>query len=317
MKKRPELPIISVHRSLDLGLTASSGRLLRSIRPTSKNPLIISASELRDFLRCRVRWCWRHHHRITTKDVNVNLAIGSVVHDILARWYARDKRTTSVMRRIARDVLADTRPEQLPIEEAELVEAMCVGYAYWAKTRDAAMNLENIRSELWFELPLKEDRSILVRGFIDAAFRLRALRRTVGCFEHKTKSKINIDVVDLNLQLSVYLWALRLLYPKARRFIAYYNVLRKQMPGPRVKADLFARESIERTSEEIDQWVEDTRNIVRDMLDPAIYPNPMDSCSWDCDFQVPCMMRGRSEDLRTVLTRDYVRKDGGEIYGKE
>src|SRR5260221_9894846 len=108
----------------------------------------------------------------------------------------------------------------------------------------------------------------------------------------------------MNLQLSVYHWALRQLFPKSRRYIIYYTVLRKQMPGPRVRAELFAREAVERTDEEIDQWADDTRRAVLDMPGAAIYPHYMDNCMWDCDYRNPCLLRGRKDDLKDALKRD-------------
>lgn len=303
--------LVSIHRSRELAIEASAPRAKRIKRPTPERPLILSASELRDFLRCRVRWAWRHQLGIVPRKKPIPLTFGGLGHQILAAWYALPERERTVkrMRRIAKRILGATNPEDLDVKDLELLEAMCVGYAEWAKPRDEAIGLEKLQPERWFELPLTKDGSIRVRGAIDATFRVGSLRRTVGCFEHKFKSQIRIDAIDLNLQLSVYLWALRQLYPEAKRYIAYYNVLRKQMPGPRVKADLFARESVERTDEEIDQWAIDTERIALDMLDAAIYPNPMDNCSWDCDYQVPCMLRGRPDDMAVVFQRDFKDKD--------
>lgn len=277
--------------------------------------MIISASEIRDFLRCRVRWYWRHQVRIVPQQKPVALAFGGLGHDILGKWYALDdkQRTVKRMKKIAKAVLLETRPEELTLKDFELLEAMTVGYSAWAKPRDRELGMTSTRSELFFEEPLVPDRSILVRGFIDVAFEPKAFKNTVGCLEHKFKKTIDTSVVDLNLQLSVYMWALRRLFPKKKRYIAYYNLLRKQMPGPRVRADLFARESIERTEEEIQQWEEDTQRICRDMLDAAIYPNPQDSCSWDCDYQAPCTMRGRPGDLEATFISNYVNKDGTEL----
>ena len=60
--------LVSLHRAKKPSLLASHDRRIGSGRagwgPTPENPLIISASELRDFLRCRVRWWWRHQCRL-------------------------------------------------------------------------------------------------------------------------------------------------------------------------------------------------------------------------------------------------------------
>jgi hypothetical protein len=175
--------------------------------------------------------------------------------------------------------------------------------------KDKELGLKNVKTEQMFDLPLSEDGSVRIRGYIDVEFQIGTLSRAIGCFEHKTCSSISLGKVDTNIQLSVYLWALRQKYPKAKRFIAYRNYLRKQMPGPRVKAALFAREAIERTDDEIDQWAVDMYHTALDMLDAAIYPNPTDDCSWDCDFQTPCLLRGNNEDMEHVLSTTYRMKE--------
>lgn len=308
MKQTQNLPL-SIHRpKIPLPIYGSMARPLNPPNPTPENPLIISASELKDFLRCRVRWFWRHQARIVQKQKATPLIFGGIVHEILDPYYALPVRSIKRMAKIAKARTMRISPDELSIEDVELIQAMCVGYATWAKPRDNEIDLQKIQTEMAFDLPLDAKGRIRVRGFIDVAFVVGSLRRTMGMFEHKTKAQFRGDMLELNLQVSVYLWALRKLFPKKRRYIAYRNSLRKQMPGPRVKADLFLREPVERSDEEIDQWALDTERIALDMLDPAIYPNPMDACSWDCDYQMPCLMRGRPDDLEFILTRDYVAK---------
>ena len=302
-KKKRKLPTWEI--------TAARERLKKFEKPTRDNPLKISASELKTFLRCRVKWNWRYNLKYVAKAPARNLLLGSLVHLLLEKWYslADKKRTVKAMERIAKKTLKATSPDELSVEDLQLAQAMVVGYAAWAKLRDAKIKLRKIEPEMWFDYPLTDSGLIRVRGKVDAVFGVGSLKNTMGCFEHKTKKAIRIDMVDMNLQLTVYLWALRKRFPKAKRYIAYYNVLRKQMPGPRVKADLFVRESVERSKDEIAQWEIDTERAVLDMLDCAIYPNPMDACGWDCDYETPCMMRGRPGDLQSVLKRDYKKKE--------
>ncbi len=306
---RPEQQLVSIHRRRPASLLAAQDRSEQP-NPTRKTPLVTSASELRDFLRCRVKHHWRHQCRLEPIEKPNALAIGILVHEILEEWYANLRRTPTLMKDIAADRLRETTFTELKIEDKELIGSMCIGYAFWAKEADREIGLEFCEPEKWFEFPLVEgDRSMLVRGKIDNVFYPRKFKRTVACQETKTKGQIRVDTVDMNIQLSVYLWALRQMYPSMKRYIAYYTILRKQMPGPRVKADLFHREHVERTDDEIDQWAVDTRRAALDMLDGAIYPNPMDSCSWDCDFTNPCMLRGRPDDLTHVLTTMYKEKE--------
>lgn len=298
--------LVSIHRLTKPSLLAAGDAAVERVVPTRKRPIVISASELRDWLRCRVKHHWRHQCRLVPKKGIENLGIGILVHEILEQWYGQPWKERSVKRMawLAKRRLRGTIPHDLDIESLELVRAMTIGYAAWAKPQDLEIGLRECTPERWYELPLAEGR-IIVRGKIDLVFEPRTLKRTMALNEYKTKAQIRVDMVDLNLQISVYLWALRQLFPKHRRYIAYYNVLRKQMPGPRVKADLFHREAVERTDDEIDQWTKDTERAALDMVGAAIYPNPMDSCAWDCDYQGPCLMRGRPSDLKDLLKREF------------
>lgn len=309
------MTLVSIHKERKTRLDSSEGRVKRPLKPTPDNPVVVSASELSTFLRCRVKWNWRYQHRIVPIERPHAFSFGDAVHNIIERWYLvpEKNRTPERIAKIAKKQLRLTNPEELSLDDLELIKAMVTGYADYAGPRDAELRLRNVKPEDMFELPLNKDGSILIRGKIDLHFRVGSMKNTMGLFEHKTASQIRNDTLDLNMQLSVYLWALRQMYPKKKRFIGWRNVLRKQMPGPRVRAALFARMSVERTDEEIDQWAVDTERVVFDMLDAAIYPNPTKDCSWDCDFQVPCLLRG-TPDVKGVLATNFKKKepyDGG------
>jgi hypothetical protein len=303
--------LVSLHRRPKASLLASEARAEKPRRPTPEQPLIISASELRDFLSCRVKHHWRYQCNLAPKAGAPALAVGSLSHQILEAWYSlpHGKRTVKAMERIAKARCAQHDWHELKVEDYELVRAMTIGYAAWAKADDAKIGLVDCDPESWFDYPLTPDGAIRVRGKIDNVFTPTTLKKTVACCEFKNKAKIDLNIVELNLQISVYLWALRQRFPKAKRYIAHYTVLRKQMPGPRVKADLFARESVERTDEQIDQWALDTQRAALDMLDGAVYANPSDQCQWMCDFKIPCLLRGSAGDLKHVLKTEYQQRE--------
>lgn len=309
--------LVSIHRRSpgttsqpNGGWLASYDRMLGLRTATPKHPLIISASELRDFLRCRVRWWWRYQCRLEPIGGKEALSMGSLVHEITEAWYSLSPgmRTQLAMKKITRRAIRATRLEALDSSARELIEAMCIGYAVWARTpndddnHDAGIGLIECFPEDPFELPLTPDGSILVRGRIDNRFKPH--KRVMAMQELKTAGQFRDKGLETLIQLSTYLWAMRVKYPKNDRYIAYYTEMRKQLPTERVRAPLFQRQEIERTAEEVDQWVLDTQRAAMDMLDAAIYPNPNQNCSWDCDFQTPCLLRG-TDDLEHVLSSAY------------
>lgn len=306
------------HHRLPKANPLASHAAYRTDRPTAENPLIVSASELCSFLRCRVQHHWRYQCRIGPKQTPERLAVGTLGHVVMETFYAapQAKRTVKRMQRIANDLISTCTEKAVSADSRTLLLQMCTGFAAWVRDparcehTDAAIGLDTCIPEMEFDLPLVPDGSIRVRGKIDGVFESTTMRHTVGMLESKFLKDIKINDLDNRIQLSLYLWALRQLYPKHKRFISYYQVLRKQAPTPRVRTALFHREPIERTDEEIAQFVTDVGITAMDMLGGAVYPNPMDTCQWSCDFLVPCLQRGSPADLKYILKTGYaVRTD--------
>jgi len=295
--------LVSLHRVKDPSLLANQRRAEKPRRPTPDKPLIISASELGTFQRCRVKWWWRYICNFEPADKPEGLAFGEVGHDVMEAFYTYPwrKRDVKSMRRCTSQHVAATQYKVMDTERKELLVSMCLGYADWQLEENEAIGLRECVPERKFELPLVPDRSIMVHGRLDTIFKPVNLKKTIASVERKFKKQIQMDIVEVNLQLSVYLWALSVLYPGNKEYQIHYRVLRKQMPGPRVTAPLFGSEPVTRTPGQIRAWVEDTRNTALEMIDAAVYPNPMDACSWDCDFKMPCLLRGEDDDLVSAL----------------
>ena len=308
--------LVSIHRQKKPDeLASQAARYTRKHKahdgPTPTRPLIISASELSEFLRCRVRHHWSSQLRLTSVKPSVPRSMGTLGHQVMEEWYKLPhvRRTTAGMKRIATKLIRGTTMKELTEEDRELLTAMVTGYADWCmdeetEHNDSSIGLVKCLPEAWFEENVVPDGSIRVRGKIDNLFESTTYKKTVGMLESKFKGQIR-ETEDNRVQDNVYLWAMRKRFPKMKRFTLYYQILRKQMPGPRVKAPLFSRDLVERTEDEIAQFEVDMRNIAIDMLDGAIYPNRNGQCQWDCDFKVPCLLRGNEEDLRHVLDTEF------------
>lgn len=264
---------------------------------------MISVSEIRDFLRCRYKWWLRSQLRLEPLVRPVPFAFGTVMHNGWERWYGRWPRPP--MKTLLKKTL---RADQLVESDRELVVAMLLGYERWAVLEDREIGLEEANAEQEFDLPLLDGR-VRLRGKRDVTFKPVTLKKTMDCMEFKTPAQFRDTYVETTLQLSAYLWSMWKEHPKLRRFRAHFTQARKQLPGPRVKADLFKRDTVERSEEELRQWEVDTYNIAFDMLDAAIYPSPMDSCQWECDMQGPCLQRGNPEDLKHILTTQFKPKE--------
>lgn len=312
MKTQEELfKTRSMHKVAKPSLLASSERRVGIPRPTAKNPLIVSASELGNFLRCRVRHHWGDQMKLVPIQYSSPRGIGTLGHQILAAFYAlpHEQRTPKAMKRIAQKLCRNTKILEMPVEEKDLLIAMTTGYSEWINTdadySDRVIGLRETVQEQAFTLPITDDKSILVRGKMDIVFPVHSLKKTVGFLESKFKGQIKKSEAETRLQHSVYHYALRCLFPDMKRYISYPQILRKQMPGPRVTAALFWRDSIERDINEVDQWRIDTGRQAMDMVDGAVYPNPMESCDYACDFTIPCLLRGDPSAVKHVLKTQY------------
>jgi ATP-dependent helicase/DNAse subunit B len=280
---------------------------------TAANPLILSVSELTSWLRCRLQHHWRHNIGLSMNTTPERLALGTLGHKVMEEFYtlAPAKRTVPAMKKLVKTLVRDTTEKALDANARKLLEAMLIGFAAWrtddaqCEHTDARMGLEACWPELPFYETITPDGSIVVRGKIDGVFVSTAHKATVGMMETKFNKDIRFDDVDNRLQLSTYLWALRRLFPKAKRYVCYYQILRKQMPSPRVRTPLFHREPVERTHAEIQLFEQDILQQALDLPHGAIYPHYMDSCNWMCDFRMACQQRSEPDDVQYILSTEY------------
>lgn len=302
----------SIHRTDMDGPLQGAPRMKEPFVPTPDEPLIISASEISQFLRCRLQWNWDKRVGLRSRKVSMPRVNGILVHAGKEGFYelARPERTPQQMEKSARKAFRAVKEVPVNSKDRALAEAMLKGYAIWVNDDSHEHSDRNIgKKKVWPEwqwvLPLVKDRSILIRGKIDELFEPTIYKGVLAMDETKTKNAISFSMMDMDAQLTTYLWAMWKKYPNYKRYIAWRTVLRRQMPGPRVKAPLFARESIERTAEDLIMWERDTLRIVRDMLDAAIYPNRRESCAYDCDFYELCLLRGNKSDMKAIIREQY------------
>jgi PD-(D/E)XK nuclease superfamily protein len=304
----------SMHRSND-GPLQGAPRMKIALVPTPDNPMIVSISEMQSFLRCRLKWNWERKLGLRSRKAGGPRVNGILVHAGKEGFYGlvRKERTPKAMKRAAK--IAFDKVKEVPVtrKDRDLAAAMLAGYAEWVTgdhdLSDRAIGKKKVWPEWEFVIPLVKDKSILIRGKIDELFEPTIYKGVLAMDETKTKNNIGFEMMDLDSQLTTYLWAMWRTYPKYDRYIAWRTVLRRQMPGPRVKAPLFGRESIERTPEDLLLWEKDARRIIMDMLDAAIYPHKNESCRWSCDFYELCLARGNKADLKAIINEQFDREE--------
>lgn len=313
----------SIHRQQLSKKLQGADRMTLPFRPTPDNPMIISISELQSFQRCRQQWHWSKRVGLQSTKIGMPRVNGILVHSGKESFYRlpRKKRTLQRMQRVAGK--AFDKVTEVPVEkkDRDLAHAMLLGYVEWVNGdhdfSDRAIGKRQVFPEWEFVLPLVADRSILIRGKIDELFEPTIYKGVLAMDETKTKNGISFDMMDLDAQLTTYLWAMwkapqipdwplpEPLRKRYKRYIAWRTVLRRQMPGPRVKAPLFGRESIERDPAELELWELDTRRAITDMLDAAIYPSKRESCRYECDYYELCLVRASKEDMKAIIEEKY------------
>lgn len=305
----------SIHRTEMNGPLQGAPRMKVPFEPTPEEPMIVSTSELSQFLRCRLQWNWAKRIGLKSQKVAMPRVNGILVHAAKEEFYQleRAERTPKRMAKAAKKAFAGVDEVPVTRKDKELAIAMLSGYAAWVNGRhdlsDRAIGKRKVWPEWEWTLPLVKNRSILIRGKIDELFEPTIYKGVLAMDETKTKNYISFDMMDMDSQITTYLWAMWKKYPHYKRYIGWRTVLRRQMPGPRVKAALFGRESIERTPEELMFWEKDTRRIVRDMLDAAIYPTRRESCRYDCDFYELCLARGNKHDVKAIIEEQFDRSE--------
>jgi hypothetical protein len=322
-KKRsrdPDFFTKSIHRTELDGPLQGSGRMLVPFKPTAQRPMILSVSEIAAFLRCRLKWNWQYRVGIQSQAAGMPRVNGILVHAGKEEFYKlpRSKRTPERMKVAAQKAIGAVTEVPVDSKVRDLSIAMLVGLAEWCAgdhdKSDKAIGKRDVKPEWPFCLPITKDRSIWVRGKVDEIFEPSIYTRVLAMDETKTKGNISFDMLDLNAQMSCYLWAMNKQFPrdergrKYRRYIAWRTVCRRQMPTSRVSAPLFGREMIERNPDELRMWLIDTRRTIRDMMDAAIYPTKTDQCRWDCDFYKLCLVRSNKQDLRDIIQSEYITK---------
>jgi hypothetical protein len=276
----------------------------------------VSYSQLQTWRRCKRRWYLGYVEKLEKTTPTNALWLGVGVHEALDQYYASNPRDTAVLHK-AFDEWAFAQKDEVEkqikglVQEAqikldlqknyELGIEILNNYADFAPTNDA---FDVIATEAMFEVPIGAEIKmydadngtlgqvpIYYRGRIDGIVRLHSDNR-LYLLEHKTAKQFNEQKLILDQQSTSYVWAAEKIHGQPIAGV-YYNILRKQKNGPRVKAPLVYRLTVERSRASIRDWPEQVRMIVKDMElvseHGLYYHTPADDCNF-CDFFTICSL---------------------------
>lgn len=272
-----------------------------------------------DSFSCRLAWHWGYKYEPVRPNVTFELGIG--VHVALEAFYAKQRSPAKVFGRWVDGRIAELDP-QFDDDLAAMLNARALGIAMLEGyvERWATEPFKVITTEHTCKRPLRDHDGNKTGAYINA--RLDAIvedtsKGKLFVLEHKTFSQFTLGQLFRDHQFVCEAWlAKRLAKELVGRPIAgvIYNGLRKQVPGPRVKLELFERHHIYVNKAQIAIFQARAYDTWLLMNDPnvLIYPQPnLIRCNM-CAFKETCVEYMRGGDYQYLLDNLFRVREGYE-----
>jgi len=152
-----------------------------------------------------------------------------------------------------------------------------------------------------------------LEGTLDGLMRDEGGRLWV--LERKTYgNRPNVTNLQHNDQFLAYLWSVRQLNMGPIGGIFYDGMWKRRWEKRYTLDDLFLREPLLRSDEEMNQFGLHVRDEALDMAQPdlRVYPNRAWQGCWDCQFERLCSAEDRGEDTAYIRARHYVTRERHE-----
>lgn len=274
----------------------------------------ISPSQL-DAFDCSLAWYWGYIKGYVPIAKSTALELGLGVHFALERYYAKKANPVKVFTKWADSQLAFlTQEANWSDDIAAIMEARTMGIAmlegYLDRYRgkedfDVLFTEHTMRRKLPFA-----DCYMVVR--VDAIVRDR-VRNKLFILEHKTFSQFNLDQLTRDHQLCAQTWVAQKAVNEPIEGVIY-NGLRKQIPSPRTRLNLFERHHIYINEQQQVVFLRRAQGVYIRMTSPdlTIFPQPnVVRCSM-CGFKEPCSAYCRGEDYKFILANFFTKRERKE-----
>lgn len=289
--------------------------------PDSSTPVIITHSDIKNFLSCRRKWYYDYvlDYR-PPEQLTGPLALGTRVHAALEAYYKgeTDDPVAWIDAKGRADLDAlDYNSETKPWDYDKMYDDMIIGrncmtfYMEWLEETGADDNYRVVTVEEKVEAPLLDGRAIL-RGKVDLLH--EDLTNGILCTnDFKTTADWGGDLrgqLERSYQHWCYLIGMQHHYPDRNVECAQYTVLRKVKKAPAKvskESPLISRFAVPATRRSIGTKRAQIERIamemihLRDQEDPSVfYPSPGDPCKW-CPFKAPCEIADESVEASVAL----------------
>jgi CRISPR/Cas system-associated exonuclease Cas4 (RecB family) len=282
----------------------------------------ITHSESRTFWTCQRKHWYAYVERLTSVRKAPALWLGTYVHEGLDLYYqGKADYLTLVAEKIDADIsqaredypnLWPEDDEKLEADKA-LVLAMLEGWPAFIAENDLDREFEIIATELEFEMRLQTPQGglshCIYRGKVDGVAQ-HTPTGNLFLIEHKTAKQVGdayINQLQLDPQVPAYMAGIRECHGY-NTIGCIYNILRTQLPGPRVKAPLFSRQWVWRNETEIAATIENLYWTYRYITRPGRVPipNPSQMTCQGCAYRTLCLEdTPEARSLFTVKERKH------------
>ncbi len=265
-------------------------------------------SELSVLRRCKLKWYFTFVLGFLSARINKHFWLGGLIHFCLSEFHlGRTTEPAHLFYDIGRDFIDNEQMDAISVsgvaidfeDLADLEKyltlgtAMLEGYVDWY-TDDFTV----LDTELGFYVQMKDhlDRIFTMVARLDV---LAEDSEGLRVKDFKTCADFRDEKwIDLDQQFRRYPWMVKQAHPDWADDVvgSEWVALRKMAPSSRSKPPYFKSKKIDLTPEDYVEIERELKAEVTDLFDfeeqvadaedirDVVYPNPMERCTWDCDY---------------------------------
>jgi CRISPR/Cas system-associated exonuclease Cas4 (RecB family) len=283
------------------------------------NPVIITHSDISQFLTCRRIWQYNYILDFRPKEkLTGPLALGTRVHAALEAFYGgeTDDPVAWIVQKGKDDLAAlELADDSKPWDMDNMYDDMIIGkncivsYMDWLAETGADDRLETVSVEEKVEVPILGGKAVL-RGKVDLLqVDISSGLLCVNDFKTYARDDGLREQLERSYQHWCYLIGMQALYPERNVECARYTCIRKlkKLPKTAPASPIVQRFTVPATRRNMKTKRAQIERIasemiyLRDQTDPAVfYPTPGKHCNW-CDYRQPCEIADESQEASLAL----------------